>query len=233
MRFRYGCRHRLRLAPFIQQDAAHAGHTGARLCRAGSRCARPSGLGRRPTSQPTPAIRPRPCCLSEGHRRRQTAPTADIKSASPRATARGAASPTRPRSRQVRATPSGAARETSGANHRQPPQAAVGLAVAVVTGAHAGPGADVKSARSRAVGAGRPLPGTCRRTRCALGWFWAQVGWVFFFDGVVRGVLMGLELLGSLLVGDQDRVFRVELQSVGDGEVAEVGLAVCVLHWSY
>src|SRR5271155_2919942 len=28
--FRYGCRHRLRLAPFIQQDSAHAGHTGAR-----------------------------------------------------------------------------------------------------------------------------------------------------------------------------------------------------------
>ena len=26
---RYGCRHRLRLAPFIQQDSAHAGHTGA------------------------------------------------------------------------------------------------------------------------------------------------------------------------------------------------------------
>jgi hypothetical protein len=25
----YGCRHRLRLAPFIQQDSAHAGHTGA------------------------------------------------------------------------------------------------------------------------------------------------------------------------------------------------------------
>jgi hypothetical protein len=24
----YGCRHRLRLAPFIQQDSAHAGHTG-------------------------------------------------------------------------------------------------------------------------------------------------------------------------------------------------------------
>src|SRR4051794_33933164 len=29
--FRYGCRHRLRLAPFIQRDSAHAGHTGARL----------------------------------------------------------------------------------------------------------------------------------------------------------------------------------------------------------
>src|ERR1700692_3746249 len=28
--FRYGCRHRLRLAPFIQLDSAHAGHTGAR-----------------------------------------------------------------------------------------------------------------------------------------------------------------------------------------------------------
>ena len=28
-RFRYGCRHRLRLAPFIQRDSAHAGHTGA------------------------------------------------------------------------------------------------------------------------------------------------------------------------------------------------------------
>ena len=28
-RFRYGCRHRLRLAPFIQLDSAHAGHTGA------------------------------------------------------------------------------------------------------------------------------------------------------------------------------------------------------------
>jgi hypothetical protein len=27
--FRYGCRHRLRLAPLIQQDSAHAGHTGA------------------------------------------------------------------------------------------------------------------------------------------------------------------------------------------------------------
>src|SRR5580692_6780318 len=27
--FRYGCRHRLRLAPFIQRDSAHAGHTGA------------------------------------------------------------------------------------------------------------------------------------------------------------------------------------------------------------
>ena len=27
--FHYGCRHRLRLAPFIQQDSAHAGHTGA------------------------------------------------------------------------------------------------------------------------------------------------------------------------------------------------------------
>src|SRR4051812_40081127 len=27
--FRYGYRHRLRLAPFIQQDSAHAGHTGA------------------------------------------------------------------------------------------------------------------------------------------------------------------------------------------------------------
>jgi hypothetical protein len=26
---RYGCRHRLRLAPFIQLDSAHAGHTGA------------------------------------------------------------------------------------------------------------------------------------------------------------------------------------------------------------
>ncbi len=26
--FRYGCRHRLRLAPFIQLDSAHAGHTG-------------------------------------------------------------------------------------------------------------------------------------------------------------------------------------------------------------
>ena len=25
----YGCRHRLRLAPFIQLDSAHAGHTGA------------------------------------------------------------------------------------------------------------------------------------------------------------------------------------------------------------
>jgi hypothetical protein len=68
----------------------------------------------------------------------------------------------RPRSRQVRATPSRAARETSGASHRQPPRVAVGLAVAVVTGAHAGPsglafnqidnrdgGADVKSARDR------------------------------------------------------------------------------------
>ncbi len=32
--FRYGCRHRLRLAPFIQQDSAHAGHTGARFQRA-------------------------------------------------------------------------------------------------------------------------------------------------------------------------------------------------------
>src|SRR5271163_4831022 len=33
--FRYGCRHRLRLAPFIQRDSAHAGHTGARThaCR--------------------------------------------------------------------------------------------------------------------------------------------------------------------------------------------------------
>ncbi len=29
--FRYGCRHRLRLAPFIQLDSAHAGHTGARI----------------------------------------------------------------------------------------------------------------------------------------------------------------------------------------------------------
>src|ERR1700737_4766344 len=29
--FRYGCRHRLRLAPFIQLDSAHAGHTGAGL----------------------------------------------------------------------------------------------------------------------------------------------------------------------------------------------------------
>jgi hypothetical protein len=29
LRFRYGYRHRLRLAPFIQQDSAHAGHTGA------------------------------------------------------------------------------------------------------------------------------------------------------------------------------------------------------------
>src|SRR5450631_4337694 len=28
--FRYGCRHRLRLAPFIQLDSAHAGHTGVR-----------------------------------------------------------------------------------------------------------------------------------------------------------------------------------------------------------
>ena len=27
--FRYGCRHRLRSAPFIQLDSAHAGHTGA------------------------------------------------------------------------------------------------------------------------------------------------------------------------------------------------------------
>jgi hypothetical protein len=26
---RYGCHHRLRLAPFIQLDSAHAGHTGA------------------------------------------------------------------------------------------------------------------------------------------------------------------------------------------------------------
>jgi hypothetical protein len=34
--FRYGCRHRLRLAPFIQRDSAHAGHTGAdALVRAG------------------------------------------------------------------------------------------------------------------------------------------------------------------------------------------------------
>src|ERR1700689_1957662 len=32
--FRYGCRHRLRLAPFIQRDSAHAGHTGAGLCPA-------------------------------------------------------------------------------------------------------------------------------------------------------------------------------------------------------
>src|SRR5260370_38958648 len=32
----YGCRHRLRLAPFIQQVSAHAGHTGAdALVRAG------------------------------------------------------------------------------------------------------------------------------------------------------------------------------------------------------
>src|SRR5450759_2194446 len=31
--FRYGCRHRLRLAPFIQQDSAHAGHTGAGFSR--------------------------------------------------------------------------------------------------------------------------------------------------------------------------------------------------------
>ena len=28
---RYGCHHRLRLAPFIQLDSAHAGHTGAVL----------------------------------------------------------------------------------------------------------------------------------------------------------------------------------------------------------
>src|SRR5579859_1375962 len=27
--FRYGYRHRFRLAPFIQRDSAHAGHTGA------------------------------------------------------------------------------------------------------------------------------------------------------------------------------------------------------------
>jgi len=106
--------------------------------------------------------RPRPCYLPEGQRDRQTAPTADVKSARPRATARGTASPTRPRSRQLRTTPSRAARETSGASHRQPLRVAVGLAVAVVTGAHAGPsglafnqidnrdgGADVKSARDR------------------------------------------------------------------------------------
>src|ERR1700683_80304 len=29
--FRYGYRHRFRLAPFIQLDSAHAGHTGADL----------------------------------------------------------------------------------------------------------------------------------------------------------------------------------------------------------
>src|SRR5271156_4734394 len=36
---RYGCRHRPRLAPFIQLDSAHAGHTGAgtRACRAETR----------------------------------------------------------------------------------------------------------------------------------------------------------------------------------------------------
>ena len=37
LRFRYGCRHRLRLAPFIQLVAAHAGHTGAGSQRAVSR----------------------------------------------------------------------------------------------------------------------------------------------------------------------------------------------------
>jgi hypothetical protein len=34
--FRYGCRHRLRLAPFIQLDSAHAGHTSAAGLRPGS-----------------------------------------------------------------------------------------------------------------------------------------------------------------------------------------------------
>jgi hypothetical protein len=31
LRFRYGYRHRFRLAPFIQQDSAHVGHTGTGL----------------------------------------------------------------------------------------------------------------------------------------------------------------------------------------------------------
>src|SRR5271156_5212931 len=37
--FRYGYRHRFRLAPFIQLDSAHAGHTGAGALA----CARPPG----------------------------------------------------------------------------------------------------------------------------------------------------------------------------------------------
>src|SRR5882757_2747808 len=40
--FRYGCRHRLRLAPFIQLDSAHAGHTRVR-----------PGAGRGPEVRPT------------------------------------------------------------------------------------------------------------------------------------------------------------------------------------
>src|SRR5437773_1802095 len=36
--FRYGCRHRPRLAPFIQLDSAHAGHTPAASLLAGAIC---------------------------------------------------------------------------------------------------------------------------------------------------------------------------------------------------
>ena len=42
--FRYGCRHRLRLAPFIQRDSAHAGHTGAGALARGRRPRRPARL---------------------------------------------------------------------------------------------------------------------------------------------------------------------------------------------
>src|SRR5713226_2443575 len=53
---RYSCRHRLRLAPFIQRDSAHAGHTGADpLVRN-----RPPGRFPRPenivTPQPLPPV---------------------------------------------------------------------------------------------------------------------------------------------------------------------------------
>src|SRR5260370_162872 len=53
----YGYPHRSRLAPFIQQDSAHAGHTGAddRFCRL--RC---SGTGRPRTMMARPTVEPIP-----------------------------------------------------------------------------------------------------------------------------------------------------------------------------
>src|SRR5712692_3790133 len=43
---RYSCRHRLRLAPFIQRDSAHAGHTGADPLVRGRRPRRPWSAAR-------------------------------------------------------------------------------------------------------------------------------------------------------------------------------------------
>jgi len=56
----YGCRHRLRLAPFIQQDSAHAGHTGA----ANPGCSRLSAGSVRPPGphcDPAQTEPPQPC----------------------------------------------------------------------------------------------------------------------------------------------------------------------------